>query len=271
MAEASKTGAELFNALSFHLLTYLEQRPGVTELAFEHRDGCSADELNAWDRHHSLTPLPPDFAAFLRSFNGLRFSWRVDIARRGSSTVGALRLHKLAELQEVNLHLDADDDPFGLHPGEAPPLALSIEKSERVGNVALVYRRAPGDPGDDSAPRARPPSVWFQDLACCWHYVAPDFASYFRLMVVHLGILGWQYAYTDVGLDPAAKQWMLLYCPERLAADETMRDQEMEAGIQARPDSPAKPAARKLEASPSKHAASPTTGRSPKATSKRSL
>jgi len=41
-------------------------------------------------------------------------------------------------------------------------------------------------------------------------------------MVVHLGIVGWQYCYTDAGCDPITRQWMRLYCPERLAADEAL-------------------------------------------------
>jgi hypothetical protein len=51
-------------------------------------------------------------------------------------------------------------------------------------------------------------------------------------MVVHLGIIGWQYAYTDIGLDNVTRQWMRLYCPERLAADDAL-DLEADAGDDA--------------------------------------
>ena len=49
--------------------------------------------------------------------------------------------------------------------------------------------------------------VWFQDLACRWSFIANSFTDYFRLMVLHLGLPRWQYAYTEVGLDPIARQW----------------------------------------------------------------
>ena len=52
-----------------------------------------------------------------------------------------------------------------------------------------------------------------------WHYVAPSFSCYYRLLLVHLGILGWQNAYTPGGLSPLTVQWMRLYCPERLMYD----------------------------------------------------
>ena len=93
--------------------------------------------------------------------------------------------------------------------------------------VALLFRGEPNASG--ASPKA---SVWFQDLACKWHYVSPSFTHYFRLMVVHLGIIGWQYAYTDIGLDNVTRQWMRLYCPERLAADDAL-DLEADAGDDA--------------------------------------
>ena len=44
---------------------------------------------------------------------------------------------------------------------------------------------------------------------------------------VHLGVVGWQYCYTGAGCDPITRQWMRLYCPERLAAnDENAREVE---------------------------------------------
>lgn len=43
--------------------------------------------------------------------------------------------------------------------------------------------------------------MWFQDLTCNWHFIANTFTDYFRLMVMHLGLPRWQYAFTDVGLD----------------------------------------------------------------------
>jgi len=72
-------------------------------------------------------------------------------------------------------------------------------------------------------------------------------------MVMHLGISGWevgvllllflflsvniaksgfsnachQTAFGSTGLDPVAKQWLRLYCPERLATDLACREEEV--------------------------------------------
>ena len=47
--------------------------------------------------------------------------------------------------------------------------------------------------------------VWFLDRAMGWHYLADSFTDYFRLMVMHLGLPHWQYAFTDIGIPPQAK------------------------------------------------------------------
>jgi hypothetical protein len=35
-----------------------------------------------------------------------------------------------------------------------------------------------------------------------------------------LGVRGWQGCYAPCGADPVARQWMRLYCPERLHAND---------------------------------------------------
>ena len=98
--------------------------------------------------------------------------------------------------------------------------AFVLEHHPRVGKVALVYRNEhETSDGVERAATGSGPQVWLQDLGCRWHFLAENFSAYFRLMVVHLGIQGWQYAYTDVGLDEVTQQWMRLYCPQRLAMD----------------------------------------------------
>ena len=63
------------------------------------------------------------------------------------------------------------------------------------------------------------PEIWFQDRSSRWHYVAQSFSDFMRLMIVHVGIEGWHLAFTPEGLPPACKQWMGLFCKERLTID----------------------------------------------------
>lgn len=69
--------------------------------------------------------------------------------------------------------------------------AFDIDSDTSDGRLALMYR------GTTSKPQ-----IWFQDLSCNWFFIANSFTDYFRLMIMHLGIPNWQYAFTKVGLDP---------------------------------------------------------------------
>ena len=56
-------------------------------------------------------------------------------------------------------------------------------------------------------------------MSCKWYYIANTFTDYFRVMVMHLGIPNWQYAFTQCGLDQQTLQWFRFFIPERLSID----------------------------------------------------
>ena len=49
------------------------------------------------------------------------------------------------------------------------------------------------------------PQVWYMDRAYDWHFLAPNFGAYFRMMLVHLGLPQWQLLFTPAGPTPRAK------------------------------------------------------------------
>ena len=62
-----------------------------------------------------------------------------------------------------------------------------------------------------------PPTVWFQDLTCRWHYITDSFTSYVRLMMIHCGLPHWQYVFTPSKVPPRSEQWLRHFLPERTA------------------------------------------------------
>lgn len=72
--------------------------------------------------------------------------------------------------------------------------------------------------------------VWFQDTSCAWSFIACGFSDFLRLTILHVGLPRWQYAYTDVGLDPVARQWFRLLAPSRLDALEARGASVFRAG-----------------------------------------
>ena len=53
--------------------------------------------------------------------------------------------------------------------------------------------------------------MWYLDRAYDWHFLAPNFTTYFRMMLVHLGLPQWQALFTPFGPTPWAKVSMIDY------------------------------------------------------------
>lgn len=47
--------------------------------------------------------------------------------------------------------------------------------------------------------------IWFLDRSLRWHFLVPTFTSYYRLMLLYLGLPQWQYIFTDIGLSMQVK------------------------------------------------------------------
>ena len=83
----------------------------------------------------------------------------------------------------------SDEEDEGAKPEEV--VAYEIDSETKNGRVALLFK------GSNQKPQ-----IWFQDLSCQWFFIANTFTDYFRLMIMHLGLPNWHYAFTQVGLDP---------------------------------------------------------------------
>ncbi|TRY70219.1 hypothetical protein TCAL_17254 [Tigriopus californicus] len=109
---------------------------------------------------------------------------------------------------------------------------FELDNCEGNGRVCLVFPPKP-DPGpadesgsihlDISPPT---PQVWFLDRAFDWHFLAPNFTTYFRMMLVYLGLPQWQALFTPFGPTPWAKHLINLLAPHLLA------ENEFEAGME---------------------------------------
>ncbi|XP_059563171.1 tubulin polyglutamylase complex subunit 2 isoform X4 [Myotis daubentonii] len=60
---------------------------------------------------------------------------------------------------------------------------------------------------------AQDTEIWFLDRALYWHFLTDTFTAYYRLLLTHLGLPQWQYAFTSYGISPQAKQWFNMYKP----------------------------------------------------------
>jgi len=165
--------------------------------------------------------LPDDYKSFLQISDGLELTWKIKIGN-DVEPLGCLHLNKMREIKQVKSNRfklckvgvedddESDDDNF-LDPSDVKKpeiMAYDIDSLCQDGRVVLLYKDT-----------FNKPQIWFQDLSCGWFFIANTFTDYFRLMIMHLGLPHWQYAFTDVGLDPVAEKWFRFLSPNRLQID----------------------------------------------------
>ena len=92
---------------------------------------------------------------------------------------------------------------------------FELSSEEVHGTVCLVYK--------DSKPstKACECEIWFLDYSLQWHFLAPSFVLYYRMLITHIGIPGWQYLFTDVELSAESLLWCSMYLPYRLPSSHT--------------------------------------------------
>ena len=109
---------------------------------------------------------------------------------------------------------------------------FELDGCEGAGKVCLVFPpRSDGAQIDESGNihvdlTPPDPQVWFLDRAFEWHYLACNFPTYFRMMLVHLGLPLWQMRFTSMGLPPGARQLMMLLAPHLLQDPANNKDSE---------------------------------------------
>uniref|UniRef100_A0A1A8IWZ0 Tubulin polyglutamylase complex subunit 2 n=1 Tax=Nothobranchius kuhntae TaxID=321403 RepID=A0A1A8IWZ0_NOTKU len=213
--------------LTLAITRILENMPGVVDVRFAEREPAEKRSLLSWEQKNSCI-LPEDLRDFYLTTDGFTLTWSVKLDDEcvplGCMTINSVgRLCPL--LQPVLLFslpnapslADLDWEESSTQSGlPHVPVAPHFDARSRIfeldscggnGKVCLVYKNCtPGVVVQQS-------EIWFLDRSLCWHFLTATFTAYYRLMITHLGLPEWQYAYTPYGPSPQAKQWASLYQP----------------------------------------------------------
>jgi len=202
----------------------------VSELDFNSKEGAQSHEFLIWERKNPPFKLSSDFKSFYSLFNGFNLQWKVNIMGK-KVIVGDIHLNSLDLIQRqsseghsVMCETNSIYQPF--HPQLCTVFALHA--MGEYGQVMLVYRTertneisssASPSPSPSTHSSTADPEIWFLDMSSRWHYLCPKFTHYLRILILHMGIIGWELAYTPEGLPDTSQQWMRLFCKERLCID----------------------------------------------------
>ncbi|KAJ7411017.1 tubulin polyglutamylase complex subunit 2 isoform X1 [Willisornis vidua] len=168
--------------------------------------------------------LPEDLKNFYLMTDGFEMTWSVktddtpmplgsmvinsisQLCRLGGSSMYTLpNAPTLADLED-----DTDEEGNGDKPEkphfDSRSLIFELDPCNGNGKVCLVYKHAEPVVSPDT-------EIWFLDRALYWHFLTKTFTAYYRLLITHLGLPQWQYAFTSYGVSPQAKQWFNMYKP----------------------------------------------------------
>ncbi|NWT31395.1 TPGS2 polyglutamylase, partial [Cardinalis cardinalis] len=168
--------------------------------------------------------LPEDLKNFYLMTDGFQMTWSVKtddtpmplgsmvinsiskLCRLGGSSMYTLpSAPTLADLED-----DTDEEGNGDKPEkphfDSRSLIFELDPCNGNGKVCLVYKHAEPVVSPDT-------EIWFLDRALYWHFLTKTFTAYYRLLITHLGLPQWQYAFTSYGVSPQAKQWFNMYKP----------------------------------------------------------
>ncbi|KAM9102141.1 tubulin polyglutamylase complex subunit 2 isoform X2 [Sarcophilus harrisii] len=188
------------------------------------REPADIGMITAWEQENDCV-LPEDLKNFYLMTNGFHMLWNVKLDNY-PIPLGSLMINSIMKLNQLHqtsvyllpnspslVDLEEDDDE-GLVPNGDDPEKPHFDSRNRIfeldscsgnGKVCLVYKK------DKPAPQDA--EIWFLDRALYWHFLSDSFTTYYRLLITHLGLPQWQYAFTSYGISPQARQWFNMYKP----------------------------------------------------------
>uniref|UniRef100_A0A8C8YKT5 Knr4/Smi1-like domain-containing protein n=1 Tax=Prolemur simus TaxID=1328070 RepID=A0A8C8YKT5_PROSS len=165
--------------LTLGITRILESSPGVTEVTILEKVPAERHMISSWEQKNNCM-MPEDLKNFYLMTNGFHMTWSVK--------------------------LDAGEDQPEKPHFDSRSVIFELDSCNGNGKVCLVYKT--GKPA-----LAQDTEIWFLDRALYWHFLTDTFTAYYRLLITHLGLPQWQYAFTSYGISPQAKQWFSMYKP----------------------------------------------------------
>ena len=216
----------LFNNIAFNIISYLETFLEISEINFFSSLPLKNHEINFYEKKILPFEFPSDFKRFLFLFNGLHLKWKIKIQEQ-NLLIGEIKINKLDQILPIQIEgqflTTKVNDLEIVIPDSKTSIGYVFSISEE-GMVVFLYRDLQQQRTSTSSSSSSSfPEIWFVDNLKRWHFVCFSFTQYLRLAVLHLGIIGWHGIYTPEGITMTTRQWMSLFCRERLCVYQNQR------------------------------------------------
>uniref|UniRef100_A0A8C3LVB1 Tubulin polyglutamylase complex subunit 2 n=2 Tax=Phasianinae TaxID=9072 RepID=A0A8C3LVB1_CHRPC len=209
--------------LTLGVTRILETSPGVSDVTLVEKEPADRHAIISWEQKNACI-LPEDLKNFYLMTDGFQMTWSVKIddtpvplgsmvinsisklCRLGGSSMYTVpNAPSLADLEDDTDEEGNEDKPDKPH-FDSRSLIFELDPCNGNGKVCLVYKHTKPVVSPDT-------EIWFLDRALYWHFLTKTFTAYYRLLITHLGLPQWQYAFTSYGVSPQAKQWFNMYKP----------------------------------------------------------
>lgn len=204
-------------------------------MVFVEKEPAERHAIVSWEQKNACS-LPDDLKNFYLMTDGFHMTWSVKFDENpmplGNMTINSIsRLNRLGPSTAYALPTaptigdleDSDEEEGNKDQPEKPhldsrSLIFELDPCGGNGKVCLVYK--------NTKPVVTPEcEIWFLDRALYWHFLTKTFTAYYRLLITHLGLPQWQYAFTSYGISPQVKQWFNMYKPITLNTDEPSEEE----------------------------------------------
>eukprot|EP00112_Aurelia_sp_Birch-Aquarium-sp1_P023861 Seg729.16 transcript_id=Seg729.16/GoldUCD/mRNA.D3Y31 product="Tubulin polyglutamylase complex subunit 2" protein_id=Seg729.16/GoldUCD/D3Y31 len=219
---------DVLDKITLGVLQSLEQHLGVEDVKIMDQKPADQSIVDAWEQKY-MCKLPKELKSFYQTTDGMLIQWSVSF-KGGIVQLGSMEINSVASLTklttskssksndgptlaDIDCDFDEEDNQGHTRPHfDDRNRVYELDSCNGNGKVCLVYKDL------KAGFTTSIPEIWFLDRALQWYYLSDNFLSYFRMMMIHLGLPCWQYLFTDTGLSPQTKVWFHLYAPERLEA-----------------------------------------------------
>uniref|UniRef100_A0A5F8GN52 Tubulin polyglutamylase complex subunit 2-like n=1 Tax=Monodelphis domestica TaxID=13616 RepID=A0A5F8GN52_MONDO len=199
--------------LTLGITRILEASPGVTKVQIIEKEPAERHMIASWELKNDCA-MPEDLKNFYLMTNGFHMVWSVKLDDQ-PVPLGSLVINSISNLTQLTQSavytlpnsptledLEDEEDEANEDRPEKPhfdarSVIFELDSCNGNGKVCLVYRR--------TSPVAKESKIWFLDRALYWHFLTDNFTSYYRLLITHMGLPQWQYAFTNYGVSPQAK------------------------------------------------------------------
>ncbi|XP_062516768.1 tubulin polyglutamylase complex subunit 2-like [Corticium candelabrum] len=223
--------------LTLGLIETLQKKRDVCDVKLEATSPADSAHIADWERQNGCS-IPSDLKDFYLTNDGLQLTWSFQ-SRHSTISLGRVAVNSLSKLNSLNctvqkvsslqpslIDIDTSDDEEEDCSRPMPHFdsrskLFELDSCDPYGTVVLVYNVQTKKGAADQSGNIRQvlPYIWFLDRSLQWHWLADTFTSYYRLMLVHLGLPEWQCVFTTTGLSSEAQRWFNLFVPHRLQLD----------------------------------------------------